>query len=93
MSAEKVSTVLIVLLVVDDAVWQVMVNKFAKSFINTHTNTCSVHLFSHHAFPAAHFKLIRVYLEFFCISASCIWLHMRQQPQFCSSCTDGFRLI
>lgn len=43
MSAEKVSTVLMVLLVVDHAVWQVMVIKFAKSSVNTDINTCSVH--------------------------------------------------
>lgn len=43
MSAEKVSTVVIVLLVVDHAVWKVMVIKFVKSSVNTDTNTCSVH--------------------------------------------------
>lgn len=57
MTAEKV---LLVVLVVDDAVWQVMVIKFAKSSFNTYTytaNTCSVDLFGHQAFPAARFIL------------------------------------
>lgn len=35
-----------------------MVIKFAKSSVNNYTNTCSVHLFGHHAFPAAHFTLL-----------------------------------
>lgn len=43
MSAAKVSTVLIVLLVVDHAVWKVMIIKSVKSSVNTDTNTCSVH--------------------------------------------------
>lgn len=98
MSAEKVSTVPIVLLVVDHAVWKVMVIKSVKSSVNTDTNTCSVHFMLSlrhilHSVLTTKPNSAAFWNNFFLHCIADIWLHKCQPPQFCSPCTDGFQLI